>query len=132
DCYDSVYAACWTRGNEFEDGDIFVYLRRSDEDTKGQTSVPVVVHSKNVWLSAPIPNPSSGREVEISYFIPGDCSVRFEIFSTNGERVKVLSDITEARGTHSTSFSLSGLSAGSYILRMSTAYGEFERKIVVL
>jgi hypothetical protein len=131
DSYDSVFASSWTEGKGDNDGDVFVFIQ-SPNHPAGSTGVPVVIHSSNIWLSAPFPNPVSANDISFSYYLPNDAIAEIALYSIAGEKVKTFVAQRSETGTHSEKYPLEGLNSGTYILRVSTPYGSAERNIVVV
>ena len=130
DAFDSVYAATWTQNRTgYTDGDVFAFIQTGNAE--GKKSVPLVIHSQKSWLSAPYPNPSDGKNISISYYLPHETRVSFGLYDIAGKLIKQISDKTEGEGTHTEQFLPGTIPAGTYIIRMITGEGELGQKIVV-
>ena len=133
DAFDSVYVGVWTQNRAgFIDGDVFAFISYP-KSAKSSVQVPIVIHSTTLWLSSPYPNPSDGKSIFLSYYIPHATHLALDLFDDVGKQVKHLCDKSISdEGTFTEEFSLSNLPAGSYIIRMLTDAGQISRKLVVL
>ena len=131
DAFDSVYVEAWTQSRAgFTDGDVFAFV---SHQTSGTSSVemPVMVHSKNPWLSAPYPNPSNGKKMTISYYFPHAGHFTLDLFDALGRDIKHLTDGDNSEGSVTKEFDLGNISAGSYIVRMVTDNTVISKKLIV-
>ena len=134
DAYDTVYAASWTecRTDLSDVGDIFVYIATPKHEAAPTGSVAVVIRSKNLWLSAPNPNPINGGILSFSYYLPQPDNLRIELYSSTGMKVLTLAAEYGKEGTYTNEYPVSSLASGEYLLRLSTNYGSIEKKVVVV
>ncbi len=133
DAFDSIYAGVWTQNRPgFSDGDIFAYVSYKKSDNSS-VQTPMVIHSSTCWLSAPYPNPATGNNISLSYYVPHATRMMLDIMDISGKQLKRLTDrsISE-EGSFTEEFSLANIPAGSYILRMLTDDGQTSQKIIVL
>jgi hypothetical protein len=131
DAYDSVFAAAWTENRPgHNDGDVFVSVNAP----AGPVSAvgPVVIHSKDLWLSEPYPNPLTGSELAISYYTPKNTDIRFALYDTRGAEVRALGAKHIEEGTYTEALSLAGIPAGTYFLKLSSPLGELSKQVVVV
>ena len=104
----TIYAATFGRG-----------LFRCETYRQSQAGV----HDNNVAVAAKqvsmYPNPVSGETAMISFELNNEASVSYQVFDITGRMVKneVIGNLSE--GTHEAIVSVSGLSKGSYILRLN-------------
>ncbi len=89
-----------------------------------------------------MPNPFT-NETEITYYLPVDCNVDFEIFNLIGERIRrdvagrdVACNVSTAgkmpKGKHSITFNSNDLPAGTYYYRLRTPGFEETKKMTVI
>ena len=132
DSWDSVYASAWTevRSSISTDGDVFVFIEKPYSPA-GNTGVPMVIRSANLWLAAPSPNPSRSATIRVSYYLPRDAASEIALYSSTGVKIKTLAEEKTGSGTYTTAYSLAGIPSGTYILRLSTQYGSVERNLVI-
>lgn len=131
DAHDSVFAACWTENRpNYNDGDVFVAVRSSIPDPTTGVS-KVVISSKNVWMSAPYPNPVIGQDVTISYYLPTREEMSLGLFNVKGERIKLFASAVTEAGTYTETLPVNGVPPGVYILRLKTQFGEVSQKLIV-
>ena len=128
DAFDSVYAVSWTGGTGRDDGDVFVSIQAPNHPVN---SVSVIIHSSNIWLSAPSPNPVSNGTISFSYYLPHQGIIEIALYSDAGLKIRTVDAERLEAGTYSQKYSLGGLSSGSYILRLSTPYSSAQRNVVV-
>jgi hypothetical protein len=76
------------------------------------------------------PNPVV-KSAEINYELPANAKVLIELFDINGKLVKSIVNEEQAKGMQTTFFSKSGLSAGTYFLKIETDSYLETKKIVV-
>ncbi len=128
DSYDSVYAAAWTEGKGSTDGDVFVYIETPNHPASG---VKVVVHSSNIWLSNPSPNPSRGGMISFSYYLPHESIMEIAIYDISGVKLKTLMQAKSESGTYTKEFIIGDLPSGAYILRLSSSEGSIQKNVIV-
>lgn len=134
DVFDSVYAAAWTENRlSGRDGDVFVYVSTTKSASHPVTGVntPVVVSSKNLWLSAPSPNPVTSGILSFNYYLPSSAVGEIALYSSTGIKVRTFANEKFESGTYSKEYELAGLPSGKYILRLQTNYGSVEMSVVV-
>lgn len=133
DAFDSVYAGVWTQNREgFIDGDVFAFVSYP-KTAKTSVQIPVVIHSSKLWLSVPYPNPSDGKSVTLSYYVPYAAHIALDIFDETGKIVKHLTDRSlREEGSFTEEFALTNLPSGSYIIRMITDDGQFSQKLIIM
>ena len=98
----------------------------------------------NFQLFQNIPNPFT-HETEISFFLPVDCAVEFDIYDLLGKRINIENTVqtlhatsppaqptTYLKGRHTIKFNSKGLPAGTYFYRLKTPDFEQTRKMVLL
>ncbi|MCF8373245.1 MAG: PKD domain-containing protein [Bacteroidales bacterium] len=91
-----------------------------------------------------IPNPFT-HETEISFFLPVDCLVEFDIFNLLGKRIIIENTVqtlhatsppvestTFPKGKHTIHFNSKDLPAGTYFYRLKTPEFEQTRKMILL
>jgi hypothetical protein len=65
-----------------------------------------------------VPNPAVG-DVQISYSLPGEMTVRVEIYSADGRLIATpLNDVHRVAGNHSEALAGSNLDPGAYTVRL--------------
>jgi len=132
DAYDSIYVAGWTQNKTgLSDGDVFVYVS-SPKSAKNGVEVPVLLHSNSAWLSAPYPNPSSGKNISFSYYLPHASNINLDLFDATGKLVRHLLSASKEEGSYVEQFSLANITEGSYMIRMVTDTGQLSRKLVIM
>ncbi|MDQ3111371.1 MAG: T9SS type A sorting domain-containing protein [Bacteroidota bacterium] len=102
------------------------------------TSVAVLEHSYNdliltPQLYEPFPVPSAnGQSVTLSYFLPNKTSVKMELIDISGKIVSVpVENVETSAGFGKTLVNTSGLSKGTYIVRL-TADGNVKTKSLII
>lgn len=95
-----------------------------DENLKGM--IP-----KSIQLQQNYPNPFNSA-TRISFEIPERLKVRLEVYDIRGNQVKVLMNNSTSPGRHSVSFDAKDFSSGIYFYRLSTKYGQLNRKLILL
>ncbi len=81
-------------------------------------------------LERPFPNPSEGS-VSAVYELAAEAEVELALYDLAGRRVRLLEVGRRAAGRHAVEIDTAGLSAGVYLLRLSTPDGEAQRRLVV-
>ncbi len=131
DAFDSIYVGAWTQNKiGLSDGDVFVFVS-SPKSAKSEVEIPVVLHSHAVWLSAPYPNPSNGKNISLNYYLPRSTNLTLDLFDATGKFVRHLISETKGEGSFSEEFSLVNIPTGSYTIRMVTGEGQLSRKFVI-
>ena len=78
------------------------------------------------------PNPVKDH-LKIELELPASGLVRMEVFNTRGQLVKVFEEEEASKGHYQKSWDLdSTISSGIYIIRAYTAFGDLNRKFIVL
>jgi 2',3'-cyclic-nucleotide 2'-phosphodiesterase (5'-nucleotidase family) len=98
------------------------------KEKHGATDGPV---AQSIRLLQGVPNPSRGR-TNISYTLPGDCSVRLEVYNPLGQVVATLADGWQTAGSRSTSWDTRALPAGIYVCRFQAGSIVETRKVILL
>jgi len=130
DSYDSVYAAVWTEGKGNTDGDVFVYIKAPNQTT-GNAGEKILVHSTNIWLSDPSPNPVRGGKIQFSYYLPQEDAFDITFYNSNGVKIKTLTEGKSEAGTYTQSFGIQEIPSGTYFLRLSTSAGSIQKKLII-
>lgn len=94
------------------------------------TGVSDAVQSGNISLTA-APNPFNDRTTA-SFSINETAQGTVEVLNTVGQRVALLSEGVLTAGTHSETWIASGVPAGIYMIRVSTAAGESQTEKVMV
>jgi hypothetical protein len=135
DCYDTVYAAAWTENRlNYNDGDVYVftsYPKHATGPAKG-VEQPLVLNSKNLWLSAPNPNPVSGGFMNFSYYLPRDADLEISLSNSAGITIKTYLSERVETGTYTKEYSVRDIPSGVYTLHLSTSFGSVERKVIIV
>ena len=76
------------------------------------------------------PNPVV-KSAQIDYEMKQEGQVKIQLFDLKGTLVKTIADETQSKGQQTTFFSKSGLSAGTYLLVISTSSQKEPRKVVI-
>ena len=93
-------------------------------DTDNGGALPERFSIDSAW-----PNPFADR-VTIEWSAPRGSSTRVEAFDLQGRRVAILRDAVLPAGVHRVSWDASGLSAGTYVIRITTDAGIETRSVV--
>lgn len=130
DAYDTVFAATWTQNRAgYTDGDAYAFV--STGNTNSKNGVPVMIHSSSIWLSPAYPNPSDGKNIFISYYLPHEMNITLDLYDVNGKMVKQLSDKHLGEGTYTEEITTGTVPPGTYYLRLLTTEGELMQKVVI-
>ena len=81
-------------------------------------------------LGAPRPNPTAGR-ADVPFSLARAGAVRLAVYDALGREVAVLADGDRAAGAHRAAFDATGLAAGVYVVRLTTADGALVRRLTV-
>ena len=105
----------------FEADSLTYRLRQVDTDGSATLSDPVTVElgaPEELVLHAPAPNPVRGQ-ARLRYEVPEEAPVRVELYDVLGRKVTTLVDREEAAGRKTTTLDASGLSSGTYFVRLT-------------
>jgi hypothetical protein len=131
DAFGGVYVGSWTQNRAgFVDGDVFAYV--SITSSKNSVMTPIMIHSHKLWLSPVFPNPSQGKKVSTSYYLPHSTNITFDLYDESGRRAKHLADKQVQEGSYTEEFTLDNLAPGSYVIRMVTEDDIVSQKFVVI
>jgi len=111
-------------GNEV---DRFLISKRVSVDVDGRLSAEL---PDSLVLEMPFPNPASGRVV-LRYTVPQGGRVEADMFDAAGRRVLRLVDRIHPMGTYTSRFDVSGLAAGTYMIRFHVGADDEARTLVV-
>ena len=106
----------------FESPALFNALATSTDDLPAPASFQ---------LAQNYPNPVKGLTT-IGYDIPGNTTVRLEVYDVQGRLVQSLVDAFQPGGHYETAFSTAALPAGRYFYRLSTEYGQLTKGLTVV
>ena len=110
-------------------------LRQVDSDGTSHFSKPVTVDRRavaNLQLRVPFPNPTSGP-VTIQYAVPtgSDGEASLEVYDLLGRRVHETGNLSPGNGLQTLSLNLSGLSSGTYFLRLTSGPQQRIRSLTI-
>ncbi|MEI8134945.1 MAG: T9SS type A sorting domain-containing protein [bacterium] len=134
DAFDTVFVAAWTENRKGgSDGDVFVYIStpKPSGSTVNVVDEPTVVHSSAIWLAPPSPNPASGGSISVRFYIPRPSVVTLELVSIDGSIVKKIAGEYRETGSYSESMPVTGLTSGTYILRIRTPYDNAMQTVII-
>ena len=77
------------------------------------------------------PNPFNAETV-ISYTLPGQSDVQLKIYDTQGREAVNLVNGYQTSGNHQVTFSGANLSSGVYYIMLSTQYGKYTEKVLLI
>ncbi|MFO8100390.1 MAG: T9SS type A sorting domain-containing protein [Salinibacter sp.] len=95
-------------------------LRQVDTDGSATLSAPVVIEvgaPEELALHAPAPHPVQ-EQARLRYEVPEEGPVRVELYDVLGRKVSTLVDREEEAGRKQVSLNASGLSSGTYFVRL--------------
>ena len=101
---------------------------------KIQNLTSVKEHStipNNFTLEQNYPNPFNGYTI-LKYNIPNRANVKIEIFNAVGQKVTILTNSIQDKGSHSIAFNSINLTSGVYFYRMQFGEKSITRKMVLL
>lgn len=81
-------------------------------------------------IEAPVPNPVTGGSVRLDFEVGIDAGTVIDLINTNGQVVRTLVNGRMEAGAYTMEFPTSGLSNGSYLIRMRSA--EFAKAVPVV
>jgi len=124
---DEYTARIWYRT---EDDTVSVFLKGITEGYDG-ISIEETNHPLEFAITDVCPNPFNST-TKITYSIPEQSRVTFQIYNTRGQLVDVLIDRVMSAGSHSVVWDGSNLSAGLYLARMEASGRCFAKKVILI
>ncbi len=92
------------------------------------TELPLEEH--DISLGQNFPNPCS-NETSITFYIPDEAPVLFELYDISGKKVSTLIDETLSAGAYDLKINTSELESGFYFCRLTKGKIHKSRKIIV-
>ena len=115
-------------------GGLMLLMNRLSTSTKTPTSVSLLnrIRIGGVEVSEVYPNPSNPT-MQVQFMVRSRTGVTSQLFDLLGRKVLTLqeNELLEP-GTHEVRVNLSGLSSGTYVLRISSTEGVATRKLVLV
>jgi len=118
----------------YEADSVTYRLRQVDTDGTAHLSSPVTVaraEPERVRLRTVYPNPAR-QTTTIRYEVPKATDVRLRLFDVLGRRVATLHRGSADAGRHTVQPDLSGLAAGTYLIRLAAADQRQTQRLVVV
>ncbi len=91
----------------------------------------VVIPTTDLMIESVKPNPAR-NSIDVQYILGSSGETALELYNTLGARVGTLSDGVQTQGEHSVHFIVSTLPEGSYVLRLSTRFGQTSASVRIV
>ncbi len=130
DAFGGVYVGSWTQNRTgFIDADIFAFV--SINTVKSSVEMPILVHSPSLWLSGSYPNPSDGKSITLSYYIPHATYLTLSLYDDTGKEIRRLTERSVQEGSFTEKFAIGNVANGTYFIRMIIDNEQLGQKFVV-
>jgi hypothetical protein len=114
-------------GNQFREGDV----QEGASDWISDLTQEQLIKENSIVLMDAFPNPASGGQVALPFFLPETGAIEIKLISVTGQEMYISRQESYSPGTHQILVDSHTLPSGVYFYQLSTKDGVYSKRLAI-